>query len=252
MSRNSKGVALVTGAAKRLGREISLRLADEGYALALHCNVSRLDAEILMAEIISNGGRASVLQADLSDAGQVAGLVHAAQSSLGKVTILVNNASLFEDDRVAQFEPAFFDRHMAINLTAPLILSRDFAAQLDETQEGVIINLIDQRVLKPDPRYFSYLLSKSALLTATRTMAQSFAPRIRVNGVGPGPALANIHEGVEAFEREAAGTLLGRSVSPGDIADAVLYLVKARGVTGQMIAVDSGQHLTWQTPDLLG
>jgi NAD(P)-dependent dehydrogenase (short-subunit alcohol dehydrogenase family) len=251
MTIKANGVALVTGAAKRLGRSIALKLASEGYALALHCNHSRIDAELLMAEIVSKNGRACVISGDLSDSGQVGAMVHSASSALGPVTVLINNASIFEDDRIENLNEVQFQRHMAINLQAPLMLARDFAAQLPAHQEGVIINLIDQRVFKLNPQFFSYTLSKAALLTATKTLAQALAPRIRVNGVGPGPTLANIHEGSEGFEREAQATLLKRGVSPDDIADAVLYLIKARGITGQMIAVDSGQHLVWQTPDII-
>ncbi len=251
MSQQTRGVALITGAARRLGRAIALKLASEGYAIALHCNHSRIEADGLMAQIISMGGHACVLSADLAEAGQVDGIIHAASAAMGPVTVLVNNASVFEDDHIQNMNEVQFDRNMAINLRAPLLLSRDFAAQLPPTTEGVIINLIDQRVFKLNPQFFSYTLSKAALLTATKTMAQALAPNIRVNGVGPGPTLANSLEGEAAFEREAAASLLKRSVSPDDIAEAVLYLVNARGVTGQMIAVDSGQHLVWQTPDLV-
>ena len=248
---NRKGVALVTGAGKRVGKVIALRLAEEGYALALHCNRSRREAELVMAEIIGSGGRAAVVQAELSDAGQVAELVHAASATLGPLSLLVNNASIFEDDRLQTFEVETLQTHMAVNLVAPLILSRDFAARVQEGEEGAIVNIVDQRVLRPNPLFFSYYLSKSALLTATRTMAQALAPRIRVNAVGPGPTLANTHEGEAKFAVEARETLLAHASAPNDIAEAVVYLASARSVTGQMIAVDAGQHLVWKTVDIV-
>lgn len=249
--RTSKGVALVTGAGKRVGKVIALRLAREGYALALHCNRSRSEAERVMAEIVGAGGRAAVIQAELGDAGQVAGLVHAANAALGPIRLLVNNASIFEDDRLQTLKPETLTAHMAVNLAAPVLLSRDFAAQLPSDAAGAIVNIVDQRVLRPNPQFFSYYLSKSALLTATRTMAQALAPRIRVNAVGPGPTLANTHEGEAGFAKESEGTLLQHASAPEDIAEAVVYLAAARSVTGQMIAVDAGQHLVWRTVDIV-
>ena len=246
-----RGTALVTGAGKRIGSVIARHLANEGYALALHCNRSRHDAELLMASIVAAGGKAAIVQADLSDAEQVQGLVHAATSALGPVTLLVNNASVFQDDRVQSFNLEHFDEHFAVNLRAPLILAQAFDCELPADMEGCIVNIIDQRVLKLNPQFFTYMLSKSSLWTATRTLAQALAPRIRVNAIGPGPTLANIHEGVEGFQSEASKTLLQRSSSPDAIAEAVIYLASAQAVTGQMIAVDSGQHLVWQTPDII-
>ena len=243
--------ALVTGAARRIGRTIALRLADEGYGLVLHSSQrSAAEAEALAADIHAKGGRAAVVTGDLSQASDVAGLVDKACAVLGPLSLLVNNASLYESDVPGAFDTAFFDRLMAVNLRAPLQLASDFARTLPEGERGVIINIIDQKVLRLNPRYFSYTLNKSAFWTATQTMAQAYAPRIRVNAVGPGPVLPNHVEGVEGFEKEAAAVLLGSSVDPQEIADAVIYLVHARSVTGQMIAVDSGQHLAWKTPDV--
>jgi NAD(P)-dependent dehydrogenase (short-subunit alcohol dehydrogenase family) len=176
--------------------------------------------------------------------------VAGATAALGPLTLLVNNASLFEDDRAESFDLDLFDRHMAINLRAPLQLARDFAAQVPAHQEAAIINIIDQRVWRLNPLFFSYTLSKSALWSATQTMAQAFAPRIRVNAVGPGPTLANHMQGADTFAREALATPLARAIDPTEIANAVCFLAQARGVTGQMIAVDGGQHLAWKTPDV--
>lgn len=245
------GVALVTGGAKRIGRAIVERLASEGYAVAVHYGHSRDDAEALVASINANGGRACAVQADLGDPQAVSRIVPEATSTLGTLTLLVNNASEFEPDSIGEMDVLRWNRQFSVNLRAPVFLAEAFAAQLPEDTEGSIINLIDQRVWKPTPRFFSYQLTKSALLTATQTLAQALAPRIRVNGIGPGPTLANVHDGDDHFSREVAAVLLGRGPSPGEIADAVMFLQRARSMTGQMIALDGGQHLAWETPDVM-
>jgi NAD(P)-dependent dehydrogenase (short-subunit alcohol dehydrogenase family) len=245
-------VALVTGGARRIGRRIVKRLAREGYAVAIHCGRSLEAAENLAARIQSEGGAAAVVSADLADATEVGQLVEAAVRALGPLTLLVNNASEFEADEVESLSEARWDRHFAVNLRAPAFLSRDFARQLPDDQDGCIVNIIDQRVWKPTPQFFSYTLTKSALFSATRTMAQALAPRIRVNAVGPGPTLANERQEDEDFAKQSGAVLLGRGVTPDEIADAVIYLARARSVTGQMIAVDGGQHLAWETPDVVG
>jgi NAD(P)-dependent dehydrogenase (short-subunit alcohol dehydrogenase family) len=244
--------ALVTGGAKRIGRAMVERLARAGYRVAIHCNASVVDAEALAQGIGAAGGRASVVQADLSDADAVAGMVEAAAAALGPLDLLINNASEFEDDRLATLDLARYHRTLAVDLTAPLILARDFAAQLPAGEEGLIVNVLDQRVWKETPMFFSYQLAKSALWTATRTMAQGLAPRIRVNAVGPGPTLASPRQGDADFARQAAAVPLRRSSSPDEVCDALMYLVAARSVTGQMLALDGGQHLAWETPDVVG
>ncbi len=249
---NSERIALVTGAARRIGRAIALRLARDGYRLALHASARSLgDAENVAAEIRASGGVARTFTADLADAGQVADLIPAVTAALGAPHLLVNNASLFEPDSAGAFDPAFFDRMMAVNLRAPAQLASDFATTLPAGASGCIINIIDQRVWRLNPQFYSYTLSKAALWTATQTLAQSFAPRIRVNGVGPGPVLPNGPQGKAAFAQEVAGIPLGRSVAPEEIADAVAWLAQAKSVTGQMIAVDGGQHIGWRTPDIV-
>ena len=246
------GCALVTGAARRLGRAIALALAQKNFAVALHASQrSRAEADEVCAAIRAAGGRACVLTADLADQQAVAGLMGAAHAALGPVTLLVNNASLFEADAAGAFDAQLFDQHMAVNLRAPLQLASDFVAQLPEGREGLIVNLLDQRVWRLNPHFFTYTLAKSALWTATQTMAQAFAPRIRVNGVGPGPTLANHMQRAEDFSREAQAIPMQRAITPDEIVAAVLFLLEARSVTGQMIAVDGGQHLAWKTPDVL-
>ncbi|GLK47204.1 short chain dehydrogenase [Brevundimonas intermedia] len=242
-----RGVALVTGGARRIGRAICLTLAKAGYDVAVHHHASGEDARTLADEIAALGRRSCLLQADLTDEIKVRALVPAAAEALGPVTVLVNNASVFEDDRIGGLTRESWDRHIETNLRAPLVLAEAFAAQ---TVEGAIVNLLDQKVLKPDPRFFSYSLSRNGLWWATRTLAQALAPGIRVNGVGPGPTLPSIHQTPEEFAAEARGTLLQTPGSPQAVAEAVLWLIDARMVTGQMIAVDGGQHLAWRTPDI--
>jgi NAD(P)-dependent dehydrogenase (short-subunit alcohol dehydrogenase family) len=243
----ARGVALVTGGARRIGRAICLTLARAGFDVAIHHHASGEAARDLAEAIGGLGRRACLLQADLTDEARVRALVPAAAEALGPVTVLVNNASVFEDDRVGGLTRDSWDRHIETNLRAPLVLAEAFAAQ---AVEGVIINLLDQKVLKPDPRFFSYSLSRNGLWWATRTLAQALAPGIRVNAVGPGPTLPSIHQTPGEFAAEARGTLLQTPGSPQAVAEAVLWLIDARMVTGQMIAVDGGQHLAWRTPDI--
>ena len=245
-------VALVTGGARRIGRAIVEKLADAGFAVAIHCHTARAEADSLAADIIAKGGRACVVQGDLVDPAAVEGLVPAAESALGPVTLLVNNASSFLADDIRNIEVATWNRQFSINLRAPSVLAGAMANRLPAGTEGAIVNIIDQRVWKLTPQYYSYTLTKAALLTATQTMAQALAPRIRVNAVGPGPTFPNAYDGEALMAVEAAGTLLAHRIDPADIAQAVLYLARARSVTGQMIAVDAGQHLGWRTPDIVG
>lgn len=246
-----RGPALVTGAARRIGLAIAARLAKEGRPVVLHASQRSMEEAALAAQAIrAQGGRADIVVSDLADAGQVEGLVAAAARAFGPLTLLVNNASIFEVDAAEDFALDRYERQMAVNLRAPLVLARDFAAQAPAGADCSIVNMIDQRVWRPTPLYFSYTLSKSALWAATKTMAQAFAPRIRVNGVGPGPVFPNAALGAREFEQEAEGVPLGHAASVEGVVDAVMFLVKASSVTGQMIAVDSGQHLAWKTPDV--
>lgn len=244
-----RGAALVTGGARRIGRAIVLTLARAGWDVAVHHRDSENDAARTADEARALGVKAVVVQADLSDETQVRGLVAEAAEAFGPLSVLVNNASVFEDDRVGALDRTIWDRHIETNLRAPLVLAETFAAQAPDG--SAIVNLLDQRVLKPDPRFVSYALSRNGLWWATRTLAQALAPRIRVNGVGPGPTLPSIHQTADDFAAEAAGTLLQRPGSPEAVAEAVRWLIDADMVTGQMIAVDGGQHLAWRTPDIL-
>jgi NAD(P)-dependent dehydrogenase (short-subunit alcohol dehydrogenase family) len=244
----TRGAALVTGAGRRIGRAIALRLAEAGFDIAVHYRSDPAAADEVVRAVEAIGRRATALAADLTDESAARKLIFQAASALGPVTVLVNSASAFEDDRAGALGRETWDLHLETNLRAPLVLAEAFAGQAPDGSS--VVNLLDQRVWKPTPLFFSYALSKSALWTATRMLAQAWAPRIRVNGVGPGPTLASIHQDEAAFAAEAAATLMGRPVEPSEIADAVAWLVDARSVTGQMIAVDSGQHLGWRTPDV--
>lgn len=252
MMSQSACTALVTGGAKRIGKAIVEDLAAHGFAVAIHCNRSRREAEALAEAIRSSGGRAAVLQADLTDPVATGALVAEAAGALGPVGLLVNSASIFEDDSVQDFDPAVADRHFAIHLTAPAILARDFVQALPADGQGLIVNIVDQRVWRLTPRYFSYTLSKSALWVATRTMAQALAPRIRVNAIGPGPTLPSTRQHPKDFDAQVDGLILKRGPALPEFGATIRYLWEARSVTGQMIALDGGQHLAWQTPDVTG
>jgi NAD(P)-dependent dehydrogenase (short-subunit alcohol dehydrogenase family) len=241
--------ALVTGGAQRIGRAIAAALARRGYAVAVQTRHSRDAAARLVAEIAAAGGRAAVVEADLAEHAEVLRLVPAAAAQVGPLTLLVNNAAEFEPDEIGRLDRARFDRHFAVNLRAPIFLADAFAAQAPADADAAIVNLLDQRVFRPTPRFLSYGRTKSALHVATTTLAQALAPRIRVNAVAPGPTLPSPRQDAEAFARQAHAVPLGRGPSPQDIADAVLYLAGAASVTGVTIAVDGGQHLAWRTAD---
>ncbi|MFT0858911.1 SDR family oxidoreductase, partial [Ancylobacter sp. G4_0304] len=244
----TRPVALVTGGAVRIGRVISHALAQAGYNVAIHVRHPRPSDAEACAEIEALGARCVVLPAELADPTAVEALVPAA-AALGPVTLLVNNASEFHPDAVEDLDTALWDRHFAVNLRAPTFLARALAAQLPTGAQGAVINIVDQRVLKPTPLYLSYSLTKNGLWTQTRLLAQALAPRVRVNAVAPGPTFANVRQSAEDFARQGAMMPLGRGPSAQEVADAVLYLAHASSVTGQMIAVDGGQHLSWRTPD---
>ena len=254
--------ALVTGSAIRLGRAMALYLAGRGYDLAVHYSGSKTEAADTVAEIQAMGRQATALRADLLDPSQVDALVpRAAQALGGTLTVLVNSASIFEYDNVATATADSWDRHIGSNLRAPFFLSQAFAAQAPKAAPGangepmaqaMILNMLDQRVLKLTPEFITYSLAKNALWALTRTLAQALAPDIRVNGIGPGPTLQGTRQSDSHFNQQRQATILHRGSSPAEICAALGYLLDAPGVTGQMIAVDGGQHLAWATPDVLG
>ncbi len=249
--------ALVTGGGARLGRAMALYLGQRGYDVAVHYASSKDGAEDVAANI---GGRSLALRADLLDEDQVQALLPAAAKAMGgPITCLINNASIFEHDDVASATRASWDRHMESNLRAPFVLTQAMAAQGltpdtdgEPLAAGLIVNMIDQRVRKLTPDFASYTIAKMGLWAMTQTMAQALAPAIRVNGIGPGPTLQGAAQSAGQFQRQRGATILGRGAHPSDITAALGYLLDSPAVTGQMLAVDGGQHLAWETPDVLG
>lgn len=242
---------LITGAARRIGRALALDMGRSGWRVAIHHNRSQADAETIVKEIETAGGTAAALQADLADPAAIERLIPDCLDRLGPPTCLVNNASVFERDRVETLTGDGWQAHMSVNLRAPVFLAQAFARHLPEGVQGNIVNMLDQRVWKLTPDFFSYTLSKSALWTATRTLAQALAPGIRVNAVGPGPTLPSRHQSEAGFTRQQAATILERGPSPEEICAAVRFILDAPSMTGQMIALDGGQHLAWRTPDTI-
>ena len=237
---------LITGSGTRIGAFLAKNLAKNGWAVAIHYNKSRDSAELLSEEIRASGGEVALVKADLSISGDLDVLIKKASENLGlRLTALINNASTFEEDSFENFTNSSFDYHMDINLRAPIILSQKFAEQLPCNIRGQIINIIDQRVLNSDPSFFTYSISKSALFWATKTMAQSLAPNIRVNAIGPGPTIKNYIQTDEDFNSEINSTLLKNGSPPDELLKGVLYLLSESSVTGHMIPIDGGQHLSF-------
>ena len=241
-------VALVTGAGKRLGRAVAVALGAAGWSVAVHYHLSAAGAADVAAYIVRAGGRAVTLQADLTREAEVETLVPRAAEALGPLTLLVNNASVFEMDLVETATRASWDAHMETNLRAPLVLSQAFARQLPEAAHGNIVNMLDQRVWKLTPYFLSYTVAKMGLWTLTRTLALALAPRIRVNGVGPGPALPSTRQSDAQFAAQCEALPLRHGTTPEEIAATLLFILATPSMTGQMIALDGGEHLAWQLP----
>jgi NAD(P)-dependent dehydrogenase (short-subunit alcohol dehydrogenase family) len=238
-------VALVTGASDRIGAAIALALADAGHAVVIHYRANAEGARAVRDAIRHKGGRADLVRADLARRAQRRTLIARAAACFGPLTVLVNNASTFEPDSARDVDEALWDSHFAVHAEAPVFLSRDFAAQLPAGAAGNIVNIIDERVLHLTPAYFSYTLSKSVLWSATRTLAQTLAPAIRVNAIGPGPVLPHARQDHAAFNAHINALLLNDHAGPQAIADGVLILLNTPSMTGQMLALDGGQHLEY-------
>ncbi len=245
---SSGPVALVTGAGRRIGAAIARDLARHGWAVAVHYRGSRREAEALVREIEAAGGRAAALSCDLAREAEVETLIPRAVEALGPLTCLVNNASAFEMDKIDTATRESWDRHIETGLRAPLVLSQAFAQQLPKEIDGNIINMLDQRVWKLTPYFLSYTVAKTGLWTLTQTLALALAPRIRVNGIGPGPTLPSERQSAEQFSLQQAAVPLKRGPALEEIAATVRYILATPSLTGQMIALDGGEHLGWAQP----
>lgn len=243
MTQDIQGTALVTGAGRRLGRAIAMDLARAGWNIGVHSHTASAEAAALVAEIEVMGVKAAALKADLARHEEIAPLVQSCAERLGPVTCLINNAAHYDWDDLAGMGLESWEAHLDIDLRAPVFLTQAFAALLPEGLTGNVINLIDQKVCRLDPDFFSYTIAKSALWTATQTMAQALAPRIRVNAIAPGPVLRSHRQTEAEFEAECRETPLGRGATPEEICRAIGFLLASPSVTGQMIAVDGGQRL---------
>jgi len=257
-----RGAALVTGGARRLGRAMALELARQGHDVVVHYAGSGDEAAAVVAEIGAMGRRAAAVPADILDDAQTATLIARAREAIGSpLAVLVNNASIFEHDRLGTITAESWERHIASNLRAPVMLTQDFAAQAPQAEpdargepvaQALVINMIDQRVLKLTPEFASYTIAKMGLWAFTRTAAQALAPHVRVNAIGPGPTLRGGRQTEAHFARQRAATVLRRGADEEDIISALAYFLGARSVTGQLLCVDGGQHLGWETPDVIG
>ena len=253
--------ALVTGAGRRLGRAMALYLAQAGHDVAVHYGASANEAEAVVQEIRAMGRQAFALQADLLDEPQVEALVPRVNELLGPLTVLINNASIFEHDRIDTATRESWDRHIGSNLRAPFVLTQQFARQCPPTRpdeagepvaQGLIVNMLDQRIWKLTPEFSTYTIAKMGLWTLTQTAAQGLAPHIRVNAIGPGPTIRGIRQSEEHFDRQRSSVILRRGATAAEIVAALGFFLNSPSVTGQMIAVDGGQHLGWKTPDIIG
>lgn len=240
---------LVTGAGRRLGRAIALDFANRGWRVGVHYHTSAEGALALAAEIEGKGGTAAPFSADLSHFDALAPLIEACAKALGPPSCLVNNAARYSWDSLATLDGESWQTHLDVNLRAPIFLTQAFAKALPDRAAGNVINLLDQKVLRLDPEYFSYTVAKSALWTATQAMAQALAPRIRVNAIAPGPVLKSQGQSQAEFEQECRATLLGRAVDAEDVTAATRFLLETPSITGQMIALDAGQHLAQHGKD---
>jgi NAD(P)-dependent dehydrogenase (short-subunit alcohol dehydrogenase family) len=251
MEANRQGVALVTGGARRIGRTIALALAGDGWDIAVHYGRSAAEAAETVRAIEALGRHAAAFDCDLADADAVQALAGRCAAQLGPLACVVNNASMFEFDSAESFDPEMLARAMAVNVAAPVLLARALAAQIAPGGQGVVINLLDQKLFNPNPDFLSYTLSKSALAEATRLLARALAPRLRVVGIAPGITLRSGDQSDAGFAAAHAKTPLGCSSTPEDVAEAVVYAVRARAVTGTTLLVDGGQHLLPSDRDVM-
>lgn len=243
MNMSGEEAILITGAARRIGAALARALARDGWHVCIHYNASAREAEALLGEIIDAGGSGAVIGVDLADPLAVETLIAAARENAPPLTALINNASLFEYDTVSTLSAAALDRHHAVNLRAPMLLSKAFSEALGETREGCVINMLDNKVFAINPDYLSYTMSKVALHGATQALAMALAPRIRVNAIAPGITLESGGQGERSFQRGVRMSPLGRVSSVEDIVQAARFILATPSLNGQVIAIDGGQHL---------
>jgi len=241
---------IITGGANRIGAAIAKKLSAPGVEIVIHYNKSEFNAKKLKKELSKNKTKIYLVKGDLSKETDVDKIVKFAKSKLKYFNCLINNASLFENDKIDNFTTDSWGRHLRTNLRTPALLSKEFSKNI-KGKNNNIINIIDQRVFKLTPFFFSYTISKTGLYTLTKTSAMSFAPKIRVNGIAPGPTIKNKRQSVKHFKKQYLSTPLRKQVKVEEICNAVDFLIKNRSITGQVIAVDSGQSLNWQTPDIM-
>lgn len=248
---NRQPVALITGGAKRLGAAIAEDIARHGFQVAIHYNGSKDEAEDFVSQLQDNGLQAKAFQCDLLNT-NLNTFMQLITDEMGPVTLLVNNSSIFLADGIGHFDEKIWDNHFNLHVKVPVMLANAMHKFLPLEQKGLIVNMIDQRVLKLNPNFISYTLSKAALWTATQTLAQALAPRIRVNAIGPGPSLKSPRQSEEDFDKQCHALLLAHGPQLSEFGATIRYLWQTQSITGQMIALDGGQHLAWQTPDVIG
>ncbi len=242
---------IITGGATRIGAAIAHKLSGPGKEIVIHFNKSRSKAEKLKKVLSNNGTKVYLAKGDLSKENDVNKVLKIAKLKLKYFDCLINNASLFENDKLDNFTTDSWGHHLRTNLRTPALLTKEFAKNIRSANNN-IINIIDQRVFKLTPFFFSYTISKTGLYTLTKTSAMSLAPRIRVNGIAPGPTIKNKRQSEKHFKKQYLSTPLKKQVDVREICNAVDFFIKNRSITGQVLAIDSGQNLNWQTPDIMG
>jgi NAD(P)-dependent dehydrogenase (short-subunit alcohol dehydrogenase family) len=243
---------LITGGAKRIGESIAKSLADDGHTILIHYNNSENEAKKLQNHIRNKQVASSIYKSNLENEEDIETLLEKIKIDYGdELDTIINCASTFENDSARNFNSKTFDKHIKTNLLAPIILSKYLSNNCNKSRDNNIINIIDQRVLRLNPSYFSYSISKYGLYGATKMMAQEYSPHIRVNGIAPGPIIANIDQSQSDFDKEASNTPLGQKPDINDISNAIKFILSTKSVTGQVIAIDSGQHISWETPDFV-
>ncbi len=243
---------ILTGGAARMGAAIAENLATHNNQITIHYNKSKDKAEKLKKKLENKGSKVFLIKANLNKISELNKIILFAKIKMGGINCLINNASLFENDNIKNFSIKGWDKHLNVNLKAPAILIKQFAKEVSKNTEANIINIVDQRVFKLTPHFFSYTVSKAGLYILTKTSAMSLAPNIRVNGIAPGPTIKNKRQSAKHFKKQYLATLLRKSVHTKDVCSAVKFLITNKSITGHVIVIDSGQNLNWKTLDIIG